>query len=65
MGTDALSSMPDKADSMVRVSYHYHPGRLLWKFPDPGKSRMTLMGKSRMTAVDSSPWHERERLAAI
>lgn len=44
MGEDALSGMPDKADSVVRVSYHYRPGRLLWKFPDPGKSRMTAVG---------------------
>ena len=43
MGEDALSGMPDKADSVVRVSYHYRPGRLLWKFSDPGKSRMTAV----------------------
>lgn len=57
MGEDALSGMPDKADSVVRVSYHYHPGRLLWKLPDPRKSRMT--------AVGSLPSHELERVAAI
>ena len=43
MGADSLSGMPDKANPMVRVSYHYRPGRLLRKFSNPGKSRMTAV----------------------
>ena len=38
-----MSGLPDEADPVVCVSYHYCPGRLLWKFLNFGKSRMTAI----------------------
>ena len=63
MGEDALSGMPDQADPMVRVSYHNRAGRLLWKFCNSGKSRVTVLVIS--FERQSGAWSARFRLPYV